>query len=250
MSDVQTQMAMLWSLKKVAEKIIRIKADVEKIPSEIEGLKATLKSSMASYESEKAKIASLEKTVREAEGNSKVESESIAKAEAKISGVTNNTELNAATKESEDHKKQKAKTEELVAKVTSDLDAKKVSLATFHSGIEASQAKTQEECTELEATLGKLRDELTELEAEQAAGLKTLTSPISAIYNRISRSKGTPIAEISGGFCGSCHVRVRPQLYNELLGFKQLHQCSNCGKLLIVPVPEEGADAKAQELSA
>lgn len=250
LSEVQTQMAALWNLKKVAEKIARIKADVEKIPSEIEGLKGTLKGSMSSFDSEKQKIAALEKTIRDAEAEAKLESERIAKAEAKVSSATNPTELAAATKEQAEHQKEKAKHEAVAAKATSDLEAKKAGLATFQSGIEASQGKTQEQCDELETTLGKLRDELTQLEAKQAEGLKLLSNNISAIYGRIARVKGNPIAEVSGGFCGSCHVRVRPQLYNELLGFKQLHQCSNCGKLLVVPLPQAEAGDKVHDLTA
>ncbi len=251
MSEVQKQVTVLWNLKNVAEKIVRIKADLEKVPLEIEKLKETLKTATKVYDSEKNKIASLEKVVREAERDAKVEAEFLAKSESKLAGVTNTVEFTAASKENEDRKKIKAKNEETTLKAQTDLQAKLENLKTLQPEVDAIQTKTQAECAVLETDLGNLQNELKTLESTQAEELKGLAPNLSVIFKRLSlRGKGAPIAQVAEGMCLSCHVRVRPQLYNEVIGHKQIHQCSHCGKLLVGPVTDGEATNPIEELSA
>ena len=56
-------------------------------------------------------------------------------------------------------------------------------------------------------------------------------------YKRIRASKGTGRAAVplNGEACSGCHMRVPPQVVNELLGGSQLLICSYCGRMLYDP---------------
>ncbi len=53
------------------------------------------------------------------------------------------------------------------------------------------------------------------------------------LYQRISVKKGSvALSPVSGDFCSMCHMRIRPQVLNELRDTKKLIFCENCGRIL------------------
>jgi len=71
-----------------------------------------------------------------------------------------------------------------------------------------------------------------------------------ALFDFVSRSrKGSVVAETRDGHCTACHVRLRPQMYNEVLRGDRLIQCESCSRILFVLPPKaavpEGKPADA-----
>jgi len=243
-SEIQKEISVLWDLKKVADQIHRVQVDLVRIPEEILKLQNNLEKAKSAFEGEKSKIEMLEKKVREAERDTKIEEDYLAKSEARMKDVKNNTTLQAAQKEQQDRKRTKTRLEEDAAKATAEMEAKKAQFPGYETQFQEVAKKTLEECAVLEADLAKLRSEITLLEGKQQDLTKGLSINISTIYTRLARGgQGAPIAQVDEGLCLSCHMRVRPQLYNEVIGFKQIHQCSGCRKLLVYPIPDGTAKA-------
>ena len=60
------------------------------------------------------------------------------------------------------------------------------------------------------------------------------------LYLKIFKSKnGTALSPITDEFCSLCHMRVRPQVLNELRGNEKLILCENCGRILYWPDKKE-----------
>ena len=54
----------------------------------------------------------------------------------------------------------------------------------------------------------------------------------------VSVLAGDGVAEARDGLCTVCHVRLRPQIFNEVRRNDGLHQCDSCTRILyFVPVP-------------
>jgi predicted nucleic acid-binding Zn-ribbon protein len=52
------------------------------------------------------------------------------------------------------------------------------------------------------------------------------------------------VAEARDGVCTLCHVRLRPQVFNEIRRNAQIIQCESCGRILyFVPSPAPSAEA-------
>ncbi len=93
-------------------------------------------------------------------------------------------------------------------------------------------------------TLRRNRTALAEVDASRAQLraeiLQSATGEASlAVYDRIAKSRGTAIAEVSLGKCGACGMMVRPQLWQDLRdnspnspSHDTLSTCENCGRLL------------------
>jgi uncharacterized protein len=55
--------------------------------------------------------------------------------------------------------------------------------------------------------------------------------------------KGIAVAEARDGLCSVCHVRLRPQIYNEVRRNESLHQCESCTRILYYAAPSPSPTA-------
>ncbi len=61
----------------------------------------------------------------------------------------------------------------------------------------------------------------------------TLDAALHALYERVkARRHGVAIGEASEGTCMACNVRLRPQLWLEVLNMEAPVQCDNCQRIL------------------
>jgi predicted nucleic acid-binding Zn-ribbon protein len=87
------------------------------------------------------------------------------------------------------------------------------------------------------AELDKEREEADRLLSEFAERRKKLASKMPrhlfASYDRMSRlRRGQALAEVRGGICLACRVKVRPKVFSDVRKGDQLITCENCGRIL------------------
>ena len=94
--------------------------------------------------------------------------------------------------------------------------------------LQANIRKTQESAPALESELEKLRQEKIQMESRISAELLSR-------YRRIADArKGIALAEAKDELCSACHVRIRPQMYAELLRTDNIHSCDSCSRILFL----------------
>lgn len=95
------------------------------------------------------------------------------------------------------------------------------------------------ERTALEAELERTADVSASLAAE-------ISPEALAIFEQIARSrKGIAVAEARNGLCTICHVRLRPQVFNEVRRNAAIIQCDSCRRILYYPAVEHPAASDA-----
>jgi uncharacterized protein len=106
---------------------------------------------------------------------------------------------------------------------------------------------------EIEATKQQLGDELTALESalktavEARASLVTQIDPrLLATFDQVARvRKGIAVtAATRDGLCSVCHVRLRPQVFQQVRHNDSIVQCDSCHRILYYvppPPPAEGS---------
>jgi uncharacterized protein len=230
----------LAELKKVDDKVIRLQTELERLPKELKSLDDKLSHEKEQFTSIKSTCDELEKKQRRAEGDLKEKEEYLRKAEGKMMEVKTNEEYQAALKENETHKQDKGKLEEVVLQVISQLELQRTTLKEAEDKFKAAEKSILEERKVLEEERKKLATHYEELLAKQSSVKQGLPPHILVVYNRLNgRMKGGVIASAEGGMCRGCNMRVQPQLYNEMLGFKAIHRCGSCGRILVVNLPED-----------
>jgi predicted nucleic acid-binding Zn-ribbon protein len=92
--------------------------------------------------------------------------------------------------------------------------------------LQESIRKSTESIPLLEAELAKLREEKGLMESR-------VGDELLARYRRLADArKGIALAEAKDELCSACHVRIRPQMYAELMRTEQIHACDSCSRIL------------------
>ncbi len=133
------------------------------------------------------------------------------------------------------------------------------------SALETQVLERMTEIEEVEKVLAERSDEINSLEANRAAVLKdfdkelaanrkefeaetakrhevfiTLPPQMASVYNRMAqRSRdGIAVAEVVGGSCSACFMKLRPQMQVELKTSNKIMTCESCTRILyIAPAP-------------
>jgi predicted nucleic acid-binding Zn-ribbon protein len=60
-----------------------------------------------------------------------------------------------------------------------------------------------------------------------------VSSPALSLFEHVSKHrKGLALSEAREGLCSQCHVRLRPQVYNDVRRNDSLIQCESCSRIL------------------
>lgn len=94
----------------------------------------------------------------------------------------------------------------------------------------------------LDQELTRMHAELERTTAGRAGVAKEISPGTLAVFEFVARGrKGVGVAEARDGLCSICHVRLRPQVFNEVRRNDAIIQCSSCQRILYFA--QEGAAA-------
>ena len=107
-----------------------------------------------------------------------------------------------------------------------DLKAAEAAMKAEQAQIARDQQALDQETTSQEA-------ELERLSAERAELVSKISREALDIYVRVAHGRrGVALAEARDGLCGVCHVRMRPQAYNQVRRNDSIYQCESCTRIL------------------
>ena len=249
---MKAQYQILAELKRVDEKVLRLQQELERIPLEIAKLDKTLTTHREKYNQVKELADTAEKKQRKLESDLKEKEEGLRKAESKMMEVKTNQEYQAAMKENEGSKTEKASLEEQVLILLSAAEMARTQLNAAETEFKSTEATINKDKEEYEKEKSKLSAAFEEQSKKRTAVAQQLDKETLILYNRVAlRARGTAIVFVENGMCCGCNMKIRPQLYNEVLGYKVVHRCPNCGRLLLSPSSEKSEIAStSDELAA
>jgi len=109
-------------------------------------------------------------------------------------------------------------------------------LAAEQKAVDADRKAMTAEHAERQASLEKNT-------SERAAIVEALDRQTLGIFELVSsRRNGVALAEARDGICTICHVRLRPQVFNNVRRNEEIIQCDSCNRILyFVPAPAAAA---------
>lgn len=167
--------------------------------------------------------------------------------------VKNQREYAAVLKEIDGVKAKRGENEEAILKDMEELETLSTDLESRASHIEEERAKDDVERAKVEAEVEEAKRVIERCEEERARIEKELPAPLVATIRRIEGGRrGVFLVRVERELCQSCHVRVRPQVYQEIKQAARIHTCSNCRRLLyyelsLRPKATESAEASNVE---
>ncbi len=148
--------------------------------------------------------------------------------------VRTNKEYDALTREMDS-------ADELIAKLEKEMTLLEGQGTTAKADIETTKQKLDEVTAQLEekrralAEISKAtEDEELRYQHEREKLLARIKKADLIVYERIRKAKkGKAIVPVKRGACGGCFNKVPPQQLLELRQNKRLHQCEQCGRILV-----------------
>ena len=102
------------------------------------------------------------------------------------------------------------------------------------------RAVLETELAGLQAVFDKTRDERTTLVAQ-------IDRSVLNIFETTAKGrKGVAVAEARNGLCTICHVRLRPQVFNEVTKNASIIQCDSCRRILYFAGTSDAASPVSQ----
>jgi uncharacterized protein len=93
-----------------------------------------------------------------------------------------------------------------------------------------------------EQATSAMSGEIEELLQQRSVVVGEMTKETLALFDQVSRThRGSVAAEARDGHCTACHVRLRPQVFNDVRRGDRLIQCESCQRILFVAPPKPAA---------
>ncbi len=110
--------------------------------------------------------------------------------------------------------------------IARDLKAAEAALKSEQAAVAAEKAKLDQEQAGAERDLEKVL-------AERVTLTSQLSREALELFDRVAHGrKGLAVAEARDGLCTVCHVRLRPQVFNDVRRNDRLIQCESCTRIL------------------
>jgi uncharacterized protein len=113
-------------------------------------------------------------------------------------------------------------------------------METIEKSLKGAEQEMQRRTAELQESIRKstesiplLEGELAKLRGEKVLMESRVGDELLARYRRLADArKGIALAEAKDELCSACHVRIRPQMYAELMRTEHIHACDSCSRIL------------------
>ena len=230
---METEFENLIKLQKLDIEIRNTSVLLDDIPHQIAEIDRKSEESLQVVQDAKDNFSQNQKRRRDLESELQDTKEKIAKYKRQLNEVKTNKEYSSLLKEiDETNEKIDSLEEEIIGEMLSADDIEKeIKMATKKADeIQEELAKKKEAIIQEK---NKAEEKLRKLEDEKEALLPKIPSDQMKLYKQISSKKnGIVLSPVTDEFCTMCHMRVRPQMVNELIAGSQIITCENCGRIL------------------
>lgn len=212
---------------------------IETLRREMAELEDTVAEQRQALEAVRAERADIESRRRDIEGSLADEEVKMKDRRMRLNRIRNEKEASAVRREIEVAKEGTGLLEENLMGIFDQLDGLKARETELAAAFEALDAKRANEKERVDLEIDELSTGLDESRSRRETLAAELEAPLRRQYETIlSRKRGQAVVEIRGGTCEGCHMRVAPQLANEIHRNTRVIQCPSCHRILYVRPPE------------
>jgi len=118
------------------------------------------------------------------------------------------------------------------------LDDINASITAAEAGRKDAERSVTTQKQTIEAERQRAEGSLGELARQRQALVARISPRAYAVFDTVSRGRKSPaVAAVVGGLCSVCHVRVRPQIDQDVRRREDVVQCESCTRILYHPSP-------------
>ena len=231
----------LIELESTDREIARLRQEVAALPARVAVIEQKLNVSKAQVEAARNKIKAGEANKRKFESEIQAQQQKISKYRDQSLEVKTNEQYRALMDEIGFAEKAIREAEDKILEVMLDADAQEKAAKAAEADLKAETAEIEKEKAEARAITAKDEAELKEWTGKRDALRAGISEDVLRQYDRVSKHRGSGVAEARDHKCTACQVMLRPQVYNDVRSNEMVVQCSSCQRILYYDRSKEAA---------
>jgi uncharacterized protein len=223
----------LIALQDLELKIASLQKQASEIPSKVQSYESELQRLKSEFQARGTHMKELVSHRRSLEGQVDASRAKLSRLKDQLMAVKTNKEYTAMLHEIQMAEEQIRAEEDKILEIMEEMETKENNLKGAEqellkrtSELQENIRKTNESSPQVESELAKLCEE--KILKESQVGMELLSR-----YRRIADArKGIALAEAKDELCSVCHVRIRPQMYADLIRTETIQACDSCSRIL------------------
>lgn len=248
-SPMNPDVKKLIDLQQVDSRVAVLRAEVAALPKEVAQIEAKLAGSKTAVEKAQAAIKADDSARRKHESDIKDQQEKISKYRDQSLKVKTNQEYKALLSEIEHAETEIRKLEDKILEIMVAADARKETLKQAEAALKADAAQNEREKEHARQQTAEDEKQLAELNVQRQELRSGVSDESLTHYDRVLKLRGSALAPVYiDESCSVCRVRLRPQVFQDVMGNEQFVTCFYCNRILyFVPPPPKEEEAAEQK---
>ena len=202
------------------------------LPDRIRALDDRLTSARAAVDQTKQRLVESQAARRAAEKDLAAVQGRLSKYRDQLMEVKTNREYQAMQKEIEVAERDVRAFEDRILERMLEADELQASVKEAERALAADQEAVAADRAHAEEEARRLEGDMAAKSSERDALVREIPPQIVATYDLLVQRRGTAVAEARSERCTACHVRMRPQIFNEIRHGEAIFQCESCQRVL------------------
>lgn len=233
-TDFQSQLAFLKELQEIDLRLSEISSKIEALPEKISAVESAYLEVKTEHENSKNELDEAEKARRKEEMELTSTAENLRQRESRLYAIKTNKEYQAVLKEIAEAKKANKEREERILAYMEKIESLTQKITQLDKDLADKEAAFNKESEFIKAEEEELKKQYAEFEKRRPDILSKLDVKLVRKYDHIRQRYDDALVRVEKGVCQGCSMNVTPQLYNEMLRYKELKNCPCCHRLIYV----------------
>lgn len=230
---MKDQLQLLISLQQTDLEILHLQTRTDEAPSEIGKLDQDLAESSQQLETAREIHQQHLRQARQLERELNGLREKLARFKTQLMEVKNNQQYKAVLLEIDAAKGQINSTEDEILEEMLAAEESEQKASEVETAVENTRREVEEKQRDLKQFIATAETTGRMLREKRCRVVATLEPELDALYQRIAKARnGQALAEARDQSCQVCHIRLRPQLFNEIKASQRIITCENCNRIL------------------
>ncbi len=227
------QLPILLQLQEIDSEIDKLESKKAEIPVELKRLDAELAKYREEFQAKNARLEELQRDRRSKDRQLSVQQDQLEKYKIQRLSVRTNKEYTALESEIADLEESNSTIEDEILELMISIDEATDELEAAKEELKAREDVLRKERGEYLSQIKELEKQITVWNERRHGFIGKVDPTLMSKYNSWRKRRGSSlVAVIEGQTCGGCHLKLPPQLINEVRKKKHLHTCNSCGRIL------------------
>ena len=223
----------LIALQDLELKIASLQKQASEIPGKNQSIENELQRLRSEHQGRMAHAKELSNHRRTLEGQVDLNRTKLSRLKDQLMAVKTNKEYTAMLHEIQSAEEQIRAEEDKILEFMEQMEVTEKELKVEEKEMLKKSAELQETIIRSTESIPLLEAELIRLQEEKVRMESQVGAELLSRYRRIAEvRKGVALAEAKDELCSACHVRIRPQMYAELMRTETIHACDSCSRIL------------------